>query len=303
MIDKVSIFIDKKTNLENNPQIQIDKKTGEDTFNGNYKNMFINQCLTRTHIIGSLPKLIQGQNVSPISVDQIRKALALIQEDLCIDLQTTTLSEIEFGISIKVDHPVHRYLRLMGKNIFSKVKQNIYTGRGHETVSYASKSKTWGFILYDKTIEVTENPKNNYVPESYQGCNVIRLEYKIGRQCIKRLFGRNLTPYDLCSKKIFKILKDEFYTHYNSINKSGRDVFFEIDEKITPAKLDKIEAEIFRQRHPDIHDELLQDALVQDRLSKHNYNLIRRKSKPNIGRTSTNRLIFELSEKVRNVMQ
>jgi hypothetical protein len=114
------------------------------------------------------------------------------------------------------------------------------------------------------------------MPEIYQGCNVLRMEYRIvRRQGIKAKFKQDLTPHDLYNEVIYRELAAMFGDTYSAIPKTGRIVFADMHKQVTPAAWVDLMAEQWRQNNPDQHEAILQDLKTSSKLSSVNLKRIR----------------------------
>jgi hypothetical protein len=187
----------------------------------------------------------------------------------------------------------------------SRFKKQAVTDRDLESVCYFTKSGAYEFKAYDKTQEMNDTGNEKRIPEVCQKQNVIRLEYKIKkRQGIKDKFGRDLNPYDLCDRTVYRKLRELFYDFYKSIPKVGRNMFINATTEITPQDLEKILASQFMQWNPDSFGAVVSQCRDKGILSDRNYRRVQqteRQYKNNCEVSERNDLILELDEKIRSL--
>ena len=150
MIDKIKLFIPNKRLDTKNQNIQNQRKTDTNTIKGHIKNFGISQNIDGIFLQGSLAKYLNDENITPLTKEQIKESVYLLQDDLKVDFSNAIVTGLEFGTSIILDNPVSLYLQCMG-TVPRKVK---YTAENDkiETINYLSpKGKgIYTFTLYDK---------------------------------------------------------------------------------------------------------------------------------------------------------
>jgi hypothetical protein len=204
-------------------------------------------------------------------------------------LENAIVCSAEFGTSIITKEKPFEYLHLFGhvqrlaRHIISEgcttklARREVSKWTGLETVTYTSRTGSHGFIGYDKTKEM-KNDKQK-IPPLYDGKNVLRLEYKIrSRRGIQAKFKNDLSAYDLFSETVYRRFQRLFLNKYKSIYKMGQSVYFIKPAKMTPAKLVKLLAEIYRQNHAKEYQRHLQHLIEERNLTKKNLELIRAKN-------------------------
>lgn len=307
MIDTITLSIDKMQYPEskiwryNIPQENI-IQTSADTFKGNLQNLKILESMQYVTITGSMAKYLNGENITPKTREDYTAALQKLENETGIELKNSFLRRVDFGENIPTDKPVFYYMDLMGTMGNSRYKRNTVDGcNGLESVLYQTRTGSIQFCAYDKILEFLEFGKINELPTEYTDANILRMEFRITkRQGIKTRLGQgaDITPYELAKKETYKDLQKQFYNFYNSIPKTGRQVFADGEKYITPKELNDILAESFRQLHPQEYKLLLQTLKTNGRIT--DWKRIKdkeRRNSQNYAFSDTNPLIIELDEK------
>ena len=106
MIDKIKLFIPNKRLDTKNQNIQNQRKTDTNTIKGHIKNFGISQNIDGIFLQGSLAKYLNDENITPLTKEQIKESVYLLQDDLKVDFSNAIVTGLEFGTSIILDNPV-----------------------------------------------------------------------------------------------------------------------------------------------------------------------------------------------------
>ena len=209
MIDNICLKILRYDNEEILEHLQDSWRRDDKTYTGHIRNMGIYISPGIIIIHGSLAKFLNGENVSTLTFGQIEKAIRELENETGLSLETAIVTTVELGISLITSEPVAKYLKLFGfparftRHEYAKIT-------GVETISYSSPTGSYQFTGYDKVQEV-QSKKKQKIPESLEGKNILRLEYKIKkRRGIKAKFRRDLTAYDLFNPILYRKLQNLF---------------------------------------------------------------------------------------------
>jgi len=275
----------------------------ENTYYGYINNIKVNIYGDSLFLAGSFPKYLQGENMMPLNIEKVRQCIEKLEQDVKLDLKNAVVCQVEFGTSIITTEKPFEYL-----NLFSYPKKltrvEYAKWDGVETVLYTSPTGSFEFIGYDKTKEMRQ--KKQVIPFLFAGSNVLRLEYKIRRRVgIQAKFNRDLFAYDLFNQDVYRTFQNLFLETYKDIDKMGRTVFLNNLEKITPAKIQKLLAEQYRQSFPKEYQYLIQQFKEMGKLSSRNLERIRetnRKLNRNVYISDRNNLIKELDAYIFDIM-
>ncbi|GMO27573.1 MAG: hypothetical protein Ta2B_08250 [Termitinemataceae bacterium] len=303
MIDEITLHIDGKNIDIDLSKLQHIIQTDTHTKYAAYKNMRIKQNLNGITIHGSLAKLHYGENMNNLNRDTVKQAIGTLENDLCINLQTAIVKRIATAASIITKDKPHEYLKLF--NYKPNTKRTDTYSRGSvnlETVSFGTDKGSYQFCAYDKTAEMIEHRQP--IPALFAGSNVLRLENRImRRRGIKDVFKKDLTAYDLFDYDTYRKLQLFLLASYKKIEKTGRTVFIDTSKNITPANIEALQAEAFRQSHPMEYADTLQRAKEAGSITIKNLERIRasnRKNAKNYTTSDKSPLIAELDAKLEN---
>jgi hypothetical protein len=254
-------------------KIKNSYKSDKNTYKGNIENMGIFHSPNCLIIFGSLAKYLHGENITPLSREEVRQAIKKLEKAIGLSLKNAVVSSVEFGTSIITKEKPFEYLSLFG-NMKRLTRREYSKLTGIETINYTSDTGSFEFIGYDKIKEMRK--KKQEIPSLFAKSNVLRLEYKIrNRKGIEAKFRNGLLAYSLFNKGIYKRFQELFFDKYKSIDKMGRLVYADKSEDITPSILCKLLAEQFRQSFPKDYRYFIQQSIEAGRLSPRNLERIR----------------------------
>lgn len=302
MIDNIRFVVNDRTGVWRDHAQDL-QSTGANHFYGHIRNLRISENLDGVTVFGSIPKFINGENITPITKERYADALRQIETTTGFNLKNAYVQRVEFGASLVLKNKSTQYLRLFDAMAGKYKRQRIETQSSLETVNYFTNKGGFAFTAYDKIKELTDT--HDKIPNEYMGCNVLRLEYKIQkRQAVKKYLGggNDITPYDLAASEIYRELSRQFMRFYEKIPKTGRQVFIDASKTITPSELTDLLAKTFLQKHKDEYNEILRHLRERGIVTPKSMERIRsweRKSRADFNISDTNELINELDEKMR----
>jgi hypothetical protein len=215
MIDNINLKVSYKNDELLLERLEDTYRKDINTYSGHIQNMGIYRNLDGLHIHGSLAKYYNGENITPLTLLQVNEAIAMLEEQTGIELETAIVKGVELGVSVKTKERPSEYLRLFG-NRARFTRHEYLSLRGVETITYSNGKGSFQFSGYDKIKEVVQ--KHKQIPIQFEGSNVLRLEYKIvRRRGIKAKFQRDLTAYDLFNPIVYQGLQALFLEAYQSI--------------------------------------------------------------------------------------
>jgi len=275
VIDNISIRVSHKDDGLLLERLEDAYRRDINTYSGHIQNMVVYRNLDGLHIQGSLAKYYNGENVTPLTLPQVRDAIVMLEVHTGIELDTAIVKGVELGISVVTNEKPSEYLRLFG-NRARFTRHEYSTLKGLETVAYSNSKGAFQFSGYDKLTEMIRKHKNKQIPAGFEGTNVLRLEYKIvRRRGIKAKFRRDLTAYDLFNPAVYQKLQSLFMEAYRSIPKFGRQFHLDTEANVTPKKWDEIRAEQYRHALPDEHRHLFQSLRESGAITDKSFERIR----------------------------
>jgi hypothetical protein len=188
---------------------------------GKLKNLRIHQNVNRIKIHGSLAKFLHGENCTPLTFEQVKEAISLLEKELNLDLSGSKVTELEVGYSFEVKESVSSYLGLFLD--VSKLQKGAYsTTLGSHSINYMTeKTQKPRFKGYDKIKEMKYT--KTAIPEPYTVKNVLRLEATLKSKDLKKIkqksFPTSFYLYDLKNETYYNRLKMYFYKQYERIPK------------------------------------------------------------------------------------
>jgi hypothetical protein len=281
MIDKTKLHIPLRAAQDLTARLTDYRRRDTNTGTGMLGAMRVDQNLDGITIQGSLAKYLQGENITPLSLAGIREAIEKLETETGLLLKggggEAVVRTVEVGTSVIVKEKPSEYLRLFGDP--PVYKKSVHSKDGClETVAYGTPTGAFQFSAYDKGREMAG--KRQAVPPLFSGQNVLRLEYRIIRQRgIRARFRRDLTPYDLFDNDIYRKLQELFLREYEKIPKTGRVCFIDTSKQITPARLEELCAEQYRQLLPLKYNADLQVLREAGAVTDKNFRRIRRKDR------------------------
>lgn len=222
--DKVKLWIDRVMVGEQYPTIanyldsakqEKDLQTGEIKTSGNIANMKVSIFAGGLSILGSLPKLLYGNNVLPLTKKATGQALEKLADTLHLQLSDAKVTEIEFGANFLMKHPVLEYLSILGEMPrFVRVKVTT------NSIRYERSGKTKVFAFYDKRAEIAAKGMSS--PDDLG--NLLRYEMRLkGRLpyllSLPEVKASTLIEADFC-RQMNRIYQNEYFSidKYNKIN-------------------------------------------------------------------------------------
>ena len=300
MIDNVRLKLPRNVGRDIPARLENYRRSDMSTGTGNIGAMGVSHNLDGVTVRGSIAKFLNGENVSPLSRATVRAAVEKLETELGVNLSGAVVHSVEFGTSVILKEKPAEYLRLFGdppvygKHEYSK-------GGVLETVLYGTPTGAYQFTAYDKGREAAD--RGQKVPELFRGRNVMRLEWRVQRRRgILARFGHDLTAYDLFDHDTYAKLRRFFLDAYEAIPKMGRTVYVDISKHVTPARLEELKAEAWRQSDTGGYNAFMQRLVMSGALSVKNLERIRAKDRQldrDFSRSDTNHLIAELDGHVR----
>lgn len=280
MIDKLEI----RTTLENGSSWLLHakheniNKYGQDTYYGSVGNFKIIQNINGVKLTGSIAKYLNGESMTTLTRNTINKSVGKLETDTGIDMHKATVTSIEIGTCVILERPTVYYLKNFAQ--FTGKNKTLHYGKNGDlqTVTFSTEHGSYRFRIYDKTKEMESHKEK--IPEMFQGCNVLRLELVITKkEAICKAVGKEITPWNIADHDIYRKLVDTFYNFYQRIEKVGNEVYCDTQEPLTPATLEAMCAEQYRQSHYEEYQILLQSAKEKGCLNNRNSSRIKQNIK------------------------
>lgn len=182
-----------------------------ESYRASYGTWKIKQCRDGVWLSGSLPKLLHGENVSPLSLDDIAAAVQLLASSTGIDPSLASVCVLEYGFTIPVEATPHEYLASWA----SLSKHEKYSYGSGSTVTFRNKARS--FTGYDKRREM----QGKHWPVNFECEHALRLELKL-KKTVTRTLGYPVSLADLSSPSILIDLNERWLHTYSSIVKASK---------------------------------------------------------------------------------
>jgi hypothetical protein len=259
---------------------------------GKVQNLRVRIDAGGSFIKGSLPKFLKGHNVLALKKEEIEAALALLEQQLGVDLAKGQVVQLETGFTIPVEQDPCNYTETwLG---IPRYEKDIFACG--QTVTFRNCSSS--FIAYDKGEEILPNE----LPEAFPGKNALRMELRFLRK-LKQKLGRPITLQDLANPDVLRALVTLWHDFYFSIPKMEKPVL-NIGKKTAKDLIYACAAVGIEGLGPDFLLARIKQAYKSGKISRSTASQMRKKvlealtNESTRGRHSLNR---ELDEKVREI--
>lgn len=204
----------------------------------------------RVSISGSFPKFVNGENIIPFSITELKNGIEILSDTLNLGFSDAYVSRIDIATTLETDFAPQRYFEHLGSlgRCFRDVMRET-------TLQYSKGTKNNGLfklMLYDKIREIQKNNKNTLIDG-----NLLRIESRFERKLSKQLqYPSVITAHTLTEPEFYNKCVDRFINDFNKIkknyplsNKSNVKMILE-NEVLTPSDikntLAKVAAKTFK---------------------------------------------------------
>ncbi|MDR1717346.1 MAG: hypothetical protein LBS20_16050 [Prevotella sp.] len=147
---------------------------------------------------GSLHKFAKGNNYSPFTINEAKKAIIDLGELIGIPLDKFVVTNIEFAVNMQMGKDPMQYINTIK---YYRVYSFIYMKslyKSSKLKGKVCKFTDYEIKFYDKTFEATHRntPLKGIVP-----VNILRYEIACSRKKLKQLGLKNVTAEKLCLDK------------------------------------------------------------------------------------------------------
>ncbi|MEI8093066.1 MAG: hypothetical protein WCG80_02545 [Spirochaetales bacterium] len=207
MIDLISVYLPGQRPTSDVDFTQTTRRFGTRMAD---KNLLIRPYKDGTLLQGSLPKYWAGENASTLSRFQLQATLSKLEARTGLDLREGKLFAFEVGKTLLVNRPPREYLDTWYS--FGRFKK--WTVADCQTVKFVTEGRS--FIGYDKRLQMKGQP----MPEVFAGYHALRMELKYrNRKAVWKIYGRNLSPWDLTERHVLDDLENRWREFYRRIPK------------------------------------------------------------------------------------
>jgi len=208
---------------------ETDLETGEIVkVTGRSKNIQVAYRTNSLSIYGSLAKYHYGNNLNTLTREATGNTIAELSDLMSVDLSNARVTRLDFSTNFITEHMPVYYYRFLGN--LSRFNRHINT----HSLYYNQVNKK--LIFYDKIKEAKK--KNMPIPNEFKDKNVLRYEFRLMSQ-LGKFFKRQVYGKDLSNKDFYYFLVDEWYKHYNSIDKQKNKIEVMQNKIKTPKDFDR----------------------------------------------------------------
>jgi hypothetical protein len=193
----------------------VKSQTGEVTVTSQLKNLIIKEFGHGVSIEGSLPKFLRGENLTPLTLDEVEIVMDQISDLLQIDVRQGRIRRLDVGANLIMEQPVGCYLATLSSA--PRCDRIMYS---NQTVNFFNGSKCLTF--YDKLVELKHRNKDHQLQieqlmVNLGSPNVLRYEYQ-GRDADNN-FRNGLPAHQLTDRGVFVKVIATWKANYHSILK------------------------------------------------------------------------------------
>lgn len=173
------------------------------SINFKYENWLFFLTENKLVATGSLNKLVHGNNLVPISFNEIKKGLDLLYEVLEFDISDAKIKQIDIGYNLVMSRDVNCYLDLLVAPAGFKPWKI-----SNETLYFKKNDNALEIAIYNKAKEAKSKNKTL----TFGNENILRYELKLKKN-IKEILGDNslVNLYNLDTySKLIKVWYDSY---------------------------------------------------------------------------------------------
>ena len=151
MIDGVRLLLPPTMGINLVGKLKDYRRLDTNTGSGKLGALKVSHNLDGITICGSLPKYLNGENVTPLIRSGVKAAIEKLETDLDVDLSQAIVGSVEVGKTFILKHPPGDYLRLFGDH--PRYRKHVSTKAGIvETVLYDLPRSTEINFMYKYAI-------------------------------------------------------------------------------------------------------------------------------------------------------
>lgn len=163
-------------------------------------------------IEGSIPKLLNGHNICPVTRIDTQNAISELEEVLNIPWSQALIARYDLQGVIVLDRPVSSYLDTFGERKGFK-RFPVYSSLYYQK---PRRGKDKGRI-YDKILEMQET--RQAIPDMFKGRNIMKAEFSHHLSFSTNNTRNLIEVSEALSPSGYNQLASQFITDYNSIEK------------------------------------------------------------------------------------
>lgn len=222
-------------------------ETGEIRYyKGKIRNFEVKVGRNWISLLGSLPQLLYPDNTHVLMLEEVKKSLDVLSNDLHIDVGELPLTRIDIAGTFPMDKPVGNYLDCLGH--LSRWKRVLTTE--DETLYYRQGNEKYGrdLCFYDKNKQWKE--KKSLMPTEIRGENLLRYEARWKGKLHKRFNVPEVKGRHLYDEQFYQMLVQEWARLYFLIETNSVQAIDCQKDKMTPKEAIKLLLSLLLSREP-----------------------------------------------------
>jgi hypothetical protein len=184
------------------------KMTNQIVYNGHFNNFLASLSNTKLCLTGSIPKYLNGDNVSECQFSDYSDAIEKLSDELHLFMMEAKVTRLDFGLNIKTSFKPFTYYSLLCE--CSPYDRSIVK---KDTLYYKSDRRT--LIFYDKAKESNKKGISlEKLPE-----NLLRYEIRFLNKLKEQFKMSVITAKTLSDKEFFSMVAERCYKEYLNLPK------------------------------------------------------------------------------------
>lgn len=183
---------------------------------GYFENLRISATEKRIVCVGSFAKFQNGNNVVPLTMEQVRKVIKTLTRVLGVPMHKADVIAVDVAGNFTMDKSPELYIQKL-RSLY--LHTSAYLNNTKYFLSRGSK-----LCFYDKGEEVRQRgyprlKRKGYPLPGSEEKNLLRYEARFKKGEIRKMFGRGLKAHDLYNKDIYWRFISEWIGCYDDMEK------------------------------------------------------------------------------------
>lgn len=164
---------------------------------------------------GSLPKFYNGNNLFHLDWNQTKDAIQMLSDNLGVDISNATLTRVDFGINIPLNHSIHEYTSCL------LAFPRLGTMRFKDSVTFLTTRDNRSYIFYDKIKELNKGRRRTIINSHNKTLwnNILRYEIQLKKDLKHRFRLKEVKVKDLLRLSVQKKIIEYWYNGYLKVEK------------------------------------------------------------------------------------
>lgn len=216
--------------LTNRKEIYYDERPNSVVISGDFFGLGVRVSENSISFNGSIHKFIKGNNIEPLTRQEIEDVIKLISNGHGLPLKRAIVRRVDVGAALVVENPPRRYIDTLGR--LEGFSCNPYSGGG---VYYSDRGGSdTGLCIYDKIAEI--RAKKHAIPPDYAERYILRYELRHIKGHTPGAPGRVQTVEQLLAVDSYNALCREWARRFKEINKIASKNEYDMTTNIKAAR-------------------------------------------------------------------